>query len=123
VSFLAANKRAASADLLRHMNHAVNVCGEDHVAVGTDNPLFKTEIDEKARAEQKQIYEQRAAAGVAAPGEGPDVFNIVWDWDSHLRFRLLADGLAAAGWTARRIEKVLGENLLRLYGDVWADDN
>lgn len=119
VSFLAANKHATSADLIRHMEHAVKVCGEDHVSVGTDNPWFRTPIDDKSREEQRQFYEQRAAAGVAAPGEGPDVFNIVWDWDGHMRFRHLADGLAAAGWRSSRIEKVLGGNLMRLYAETW----
>jgi membrane dipeptidase len=117
--FLTSNGRATSADLLRHMKYAVNVCGEEHVAVGTDSALFKTEINDKARAEQKKFYEERVAAGVASPGEGPDVFNILWDWDSHMRFKLLADGLAAAGWTTTRIEKVLGGNLLRLYAETW----
>lgn len=119
VSFLAADGHATSADLIRHMNHAVQVCGEDHVSVGTDNPWFKTTIDDKSQAEQREFYEQRAAAGVAAPGEGPDVFNIIWDWDGHLRFRHLADGLSAAGWSSARIEKVLGGNLMRLYAETW----
>jgi membrane dipeptidase len=119
VPFLTSSGHATSADLLRHMQHAVDVCGEDHVAIGTDSALFKTEIDDKARAEQKKFYEERVAAGVAAPGEGPDVFNIVWDWDSHMRFKLLADGLAGLGWTTARIQKVLGGNLLRLYTETW----
>jgi membrane dipeptidase len=118
--YLAANRHATSVDLIRHMNHARNVCGEDHVSIGTDSVLFKTDIDEKARAKKKAVYEQRVAAGIAAPDEGPDVFNIVWDWDSHLRFKLLADGLATQGWTAAQIEKVLGGNLMRLYQEVWS---
>jgi membrane dipeptidase len=117
--YLATNRHATSADLLRHMTHARNVCGEDHVSVGTDSVLFKTDIDEQARAKKKAVYEQRVAAGIAAPDEGPDVFNIIWDWDSHMRFKLLADGLAAQGWNAAQIEKVLGGNLMRLYQEVW----
>lgn len=117
--FLVPSSRALAADLVRHMTHAVNVCGEDHVGIGTDGGLSKTVIDDKARAAQAKFFEERAARGIAAPGEGPDVFNIVSDLDSHLRYRLLADALSAAGWPAARIEKVLGANLLRLYGDVW----
>jgi membrane dipeptidase len=119
--YLAANRHAASADLIRHMNHARNVCGEDHVSIGTDSVLFKTDIDDKARAKKKEVYEQRVAAGIAAPDEGPDVFNIVWDWDSHMRFKLLADGLTAQGWTAGQIEKVLGGNLMHLYQEIWGE--
>jgi membrane dipeptidase len=117
--YLAANRHATSADLIRHMNHARNICGEDHVSIGTDSVLFKTDIDEQARAKKKVVYEQRVAAGIAAPDEGPDVFNIVWDWDSHLRFKLLADGLVTQGWNAAQIEKALGSNLMRLYQEVW----
>jgi membrane dipeptidase len=117
--FLSVNCHATSADLIRHMSHALNVCGEDHVAIGTDSVLFKTQINDKALAHQKKVYEQRVTAGIAAPCEGPDVFNIVWDWDSDMRFKLLADGLARAGWNAAQIEKVIGGNLMRLYAETW----
>jgi len=117
--FLVANRPPTSADLLRHMSHALSVCGEDHVAIGTDGLLLKTKINDEILASRKKRYEQRVAQGIAAPGEGPDVFNILVDWDTHMRFRLLAVGLAAAGWNARQIEKVLGGNLMRLYAETW----
>lgn len=117
--FLVAKGNAKSADLLRHMNHALNVCGEDHVAIGTDNFVLKTKIDAEILAARKLRYENRVAQGIAAPGEGPDVFNIVEDWNSHMRFKLLADALAAQGWKSAQIEKALGANLVRLYADVW----
>lgn len=117
--FLVASSKPTGADLIRHMEHAVQVCGEDHVAIGTDGMLHKTVIDDKARAEQKKFFEERASLGIAAPGEGADIFNILAEWDDHLRFRHFADGLAGAGWSSARIEKVLGGNLLRLYGEAW----
>jgi membrane dipeptidase len=76
-------------------------------------------IDDTARAQQKKFFEERTARGISAPGEGPDVFNIVAEWDDHMRFRHLAEGLSRAGWRAARIDKVLGGNLLRVYGEVW----
>jgi membrane dipeptidase len=102
------------------MTHAKNICGEDHVAIGTDGILYATPINDKARADQKKFFDERNAKGIAAPGEGPDIFNIVAEWDSHLRYRNLADGLSREGWTTSSIEKALGGNLLRLYGEVWA---
>ncbi len=117
--FLVANSRAMAADLVRHMTHAVNVCGEDHIGIGTDGGLSKTIIDAKARANQAKFFKDRSARGIAAPGEGADVFNIVADLDSQRRYRLLAEALDMAGWPASRIDKVLGANLLRLYGDTW----
>jgi membrane dipeptidase len=117
--FLVPSSKPTGADLVHHMEHAVQVCGEDHVSIGTDGILYKTVIDDTSRAEQKKFFDERAKRGIAAPGEGADIFNIVADWDDHLRFRHLADGLAEAGWSSARIEKVLGGNLLRLYSEVW----
>jgi membrane dipeptidase len=117
--FLVPNSRPTAADLVRHMRHAVDVCGEDHVSIGTDGILGKTVIDDKMRASQAKFFNDRKARGIAAPGEGPDIFNIVAELDSPLRFRMLADALAKDGWPSSRIEKVLGANLLRLYGEVW----
>ena len=117
--FLVAGGRPTAADLVRHMAHAVDVCGEDHVAIGTDGQLSRTVIDEHARAAQKKFFEDRTAKGIAAPGEGPDVFNIVAELDGADRFRRLAEALDRAHWPAARIDKVLGANLLRLYGEAW----
>jgi membrane dipeptidase len=117
--FLVPSSKPTGADLVRHMEYAVQVCGEDHVSIGTDGILYRTVIDDKSRTEQKKFFDERAKRGIAAPGEGADIFNIVAEWDDHLRFRHLADGLGRAGWSSGRIEKVLGGNLLRLYGDVW----
>lgn len=117
--FLAANSKPTRENLLRHFEHALQMCGEDHIAIGTDGMIFKTVIDDAARAAQRKFYEERARKGIAAPGEGPDVFNIVADYDSNMRFRMLADDLAARGWPAARIEKLLGGNLMRLYREAW----
>jgi len=113
--FLVPNSRATSADVVRHMDHVKNICGEDHVSIGTDGKLSKTVLDDKTREAQKKFYEARAAQGIAAPGEGADVFNIVADWDDNLRYRHLADGLSRAGWTSGQVEKALGANLMRVY--------
>src|SRR5207237_5650495 len=37
--FLVPGGQPTTADLVRHMAHAVDVCGEDHVAIGTDGGL------------------------------------------------------------------------------------
>jgi membrane dipeptidase len=115
--FLVANSRPTGADLVRHMEHVKNLCGEDHVSIGTDGSLSKTVIDDRTRDAQKKFYDARAAEGIAAPGEGPDIFNIVVEWDDIMRYRHLADGLSKAGWTVGQIEKALGGNLLRVYGE------
>lgn len=117
--FLSADSKPTREDLIRHFEHAVNICGEDHVSIGTDGGSSALVVDDKGRAEAKAEYERRAAAGIAAPGEGPDVFTWVEAYNSPMRFRMLADDLIARGWKAARIEKVFGGNLMRLYAETW----
>ncbi len=117
--FLAAGSQPTGADLVRHIEHAANVAGEDHVAIGTDGGPIPLVIDDAARARQRADHARRAAAGFAAPGEGPDVFPVVMDYNRLDRLPRLADALIARGWTQDRVEKLLGRNLLRLYREVW----
>ncbi len=119
--FLVASGHPMRADLIAHLDHAMNVCGEDHVAIGTDGILSTVIVDDAARAAQRQAYEDRHARGIDAPGEGPDVFTFIPDLNTHMRFRTLADALSTSGWPAARIDKVLGANLMRLYAETWGD--
>ena len=117
--FLVAGGHPAGADLVRHMTRVRNLAGEDGVGIGTDGVIAATVIDAAARAAQRARHEERVKRGVAAPGEGPDVFTIVAEWDGPARFRRLSDGLLGAGWSWRQVEKALGANLLRVYREAW----
>jgi membrane dipeptidase len=117
--FLRAGGQPHSDDVIRHLEHAVNVCGEDHVGLGTDGSISGIEISEAFRTFQRKFVADRIKAGVAAPGESPDVFNLIPEYNSPLRFLTLADDLARRGWPAARIDKILGANFARLFAEVW----
>lgn len=117
--YLAPDMHASGAMLLDHIDHIAKVGGEDHVAIGTDGGVLPVVIDQAARDNARKDYEQRKAAGIAAPGEGPDVFPLVLDYNSIDKFQRLGNDLMKRGWTTTRVEKLFGRNLLRLYGDVW----
>ncbi|MGY4395740.1 membrane dipeptidase [Sphingomonas sp. UYAg733] len=117
--FLRAAGQPRGEDVIRHIEHAVKVAGEDHVSLGTDGGIRAAPTGAAALAEQRQFYDERKALGVAAPGEAPDVLNIVPDYNEPTRFLRLADDLAARRWPERRIEKLLGGNFARLCADVW----
>ncbi len=119
--YLVPSSKPTGADLIRHIEHMANVVGEDHLSIGTDGGLLKLEINADTYRKAKQSYEQRTAAGFAAPGEFPDTLTIVMDYNRLDRFQLLAGNLARRGWTTRRLEKLFGGNLMRLYRDVWGD--
>jgi membrane dipeptidase len=117
--YLAPDMHASGAMLLEHVDHIAKVAGEDHVSIGTDGGVLPTVLDAKAIVAARKDYEQRHAAGIAAPGEGPDVFPLVRDYNSIDKLERLGNELLKRGWTTARVEKLLGRNLLRLYASVW----
>lgn len=117
--FLRTSGQPRAEDLIRHIAHAVNVCGEEHVGLGTDGAIPAVRIDEKYAASHRKFVEERQALGIAAPGEAPDVFNLIPDYNHARRFLSLAEDLSRRGWPASRIDKVLGGNFARLFKDVW----
>jgi membrane dipeptidase len=117
--FLRMSGQPGTEDLLRHLDHAVNVCGEDHVGIGTDGPLFGFTINDESRAAQRRFYEERARRGIAAPGEAADVFNMVEGYNAVDRYDRIGADLRRRGWSTSRVEKVLGGNFVRLFGTVW----
>jgi membrane dipeptidase len=106
-------------DLIRHVEHAVEVCGEDHVGLGTDGNISALTVDEAYRKSFRAEIAERIKAGISAPGESPDVLNMIPEYNTPRRFLLLADDLGRRGWPESRIEKLLGANFARLFTEVW----
>jgi membrane dipeptidase len=106
-------------DLIRHIEHAVQVSGEDHVGLGTDGSISATPLTPANLDSFRKESEARRKAGIAAPGESPDVPTLVPEYNDPLRFSRLAEDLAQRGWPASRIDKLLGGNFARLFSEVW----
>ncbi|HEX8839978.1 MAG TPA: membrane dipeptidase [Sphingomicrobium sp.] len=117
--YLARDMHASAGTVLDHIDHIAGIAGEDHVSIGTDGGVLPVVIDAAAIERARKDYEQRHAAGIAAPGEGPDVFPLVRDYNSIDKLERFGNDLIKRGWTTRRVEKLFGLNLVRLYGDVW----
>jgi membrane dipeptidase len=105
--------------VVRHVEHALDVCGEDHVGIGTDNEFSALVITDAMRKTAKEIFERRRRAGIAAPDESADFFPYVPDLTGPRKLEVLASALAARKHPARRIAKILGGNFHRLLGEVW----
>lgn len=117
--FLREQGQPMAEDVIRHVEHALNVCGEEHVGVGTDLPISPLELTADAIMRHRQELEERRRAGISAPGESPDVFLYVRDLNAPRRLAQLADLLLARGHSTSRVEKILGGNFLRLFGEAW----
>jgi membrane dipeptidase len=117
--FLRAAGQPGREDLLRHLEHALNVCGEDHTGIGTDQFLRGRVVNEATRQRQRDFFERRQRLGIAAPGEAADVLNHVDGYNDVERFDRIALDLSRRGWSGARIDKVLGGNFARLFREVW----
>lgn len=118
--FLRSEGQPTAADLVAHIEHAVNVCGEDHVGIGTDVMVSPMTIDDEFRKRFAEWVNQRRSLGIAAPGESPNIYNFVPDLNTADRFTRLAALLAKRGHSETRIEKILGVNFARLFDTVWS---
>ncbi len=119
--YLSSGKQPTADDVVRHIDHAVNTAGEDHVSVGTDGGLSAVELTPEFKDSFAANVARRKAAGIAAPQESETGYLFAADLNSPRRFELLADKLDELGYGDRRIEKILGTNLLRVFGAVWVD--
>jgi membrane dipeptidase len=117
--FLAMGRQPMAADLVAHIEHAIKVCGEDHVGIGSDG--YASAIDDVPgyMRELEKVVQERRAAGISAPGERGDIVTFLPDLQGPDKFHKLADLLAKRGHSASRIDKILGLNFLRFAGDIW----
>ena len=117
--FLTANGRPRGADVIAHVEHVAKVAGEDHIGIGTDNGVLPVTLDPESKRRMDEWQAQRIKLGIAAPGEAVGVYTLVADYNSVDRYRRFARDLAKRGWTARRLEKLMGGNFLRVYREAW----
>ncbi len=117
--FLSLDSHPKGSDLIAHIEHVANVAGEDHVGIGTDNGVLPQLVNEETTRKLNAWAKQRMDAGIAAPGEGLNVWPMVADYNSVDRYRRLGSDLQKRGWSEARLEKLFGGNFLRVYRDAW----
>jgi membrane dipeptidase len=108
---------------IQHIERAISVAGEDHVALGTDGAI--TAIDDMSNYMHflEEAASSRRAAGVAARGEEQARALFLPDMTGPQQFQILASALGKRGHSAKRIEKIMGENWLRLLAECWQTNN
>ncbi|WP_392972206.1 dipeptidase [Streptomyces sp. LN245] len=120
--FLNVSGHATAADVVEHIVHAVNVCGEDHVGIGTDGTVTSIDDLDAYRSHLVEHVALRRQAGVGAAGERDDTLPFVLDLRGVDQFRELVRLLERRGYTSERIEKILGRNFLDYADRVWAPE-
>lgn len=117
--FLRAAGQPLLEDLVRHIDHALQMAGTEHVGVGTDGTLTAVDDVDNYRHFLGEAVRARRAAGLATVDEDPEVCLFLPDLTGPSQFQRLADALGRIGHGASVIDRVLGSNALRLFGEVW----
>ncbi|MBZ6378022.1 hypothetical protein B5C34_01930 [Pacificimonas flava] len=117
--YLAADMQATSETVVAHADHLLRIAGEDHIGVGTDNGPVSAPFDAEAKAAMDRSQQERLDRGIAAPGEKVGVYPLVEEYYAVDRYERFASDLAKRGWSERQLDKLLGQNFLRVYGDAW----
>lgn len=115
--FLNAEGPPTAADVLLHVEHALDVCGEDHVGIGSDQGIVPLDVGGDFRDRFDEVSARRAAAGIAAPRE--DTIPYVPQLNHPRRLETIAGMMSDRGHPDRVIDKVVGANFTRLFDDVW----
>jgi len=119
--FLNVDGPAHADHVVAHLEHAIHVCGEDHVGIGTDGDVTPIDDLEGYRARLALEVANRRQAGLGAAGERADAYPFIVDLRGPEQFRALADRLSRRGHSDARVDKILGGNFLRFARDVWGD--
>lgn len=109
------DRQPTLADYMRHMVHALDVCGEDHVGIGTDSMFFT--VTDKDLAMVRELEASRRKAGLGAPGENRPPY--IPDINTPRKLEYVADALLKHGYSARATDKVLGLNFNRVFKQIW----
>jgi membrane dipeptidase len=119
--FLSEGKQPTAADVIRHLEHMINVAGEDNVSIGTDGSVSAEIVDEEFRKIFADFVRRRREAGISAPGETEEGYLFANELNTPRKLETLADMLSSRGHSDARIEKILGANLLRVFSETWKE--
>ena len=111
--FLARGNEATVNDYIAAIDYVIRIAGEDNVGIGTDftqdqdNAFFEYICHDKGYGWRVTgpLDEVVNPAGIRTLGEFPN----------------LTAAMERAGWPEGKIRKVMGDNWMRLFAEVWAE--
>ena len=101
-------------DYLDHIDHAVNVCGIEHVGIGSDREHQRIPDTPE---EVERLRQEIARLGPEAEARFRWPFFLS-ELNHPRRMETVTQGLARRGRPPREIDKILGENFLRLFEET-----
>ena len=103
--------------LMRQIDHAIKICGADHVGIGSD--LSTTPIEETPEylREHKSFVDGRAKRGISAPEESRPLF--IPELNHPRRLEGVVRAMRQRKYSTDVIEKVIGGNFHRVLKEIW----
>jgi membrane dipeptidase len=105
---------------MRHLSHALDVCGEDHVGIGSDSFLLGMDTSPASVVSAERHEAARRGAGLAAPEEL--AIPYVQGLNGPNRWEVICRELLRRGYSERSVEKVLGTNFERVFAQTWSPE-
>ena len=93
-----------------HIEHAINIAGIDHVCIGSDRDHRRLVLSDEYLAELK-----REEGENFDPSHWPLYFH---ELNGPRRMETIWDGLKSRGMSDAHLEKLMGQNVYRLYAEV-----
>src|SRR5688572_18360397 len=119
--FLSEGRQPTATDVIRHLEHMLQVAGEDHVSIGTDGGISAEVLTPEFKERHASFVRERREAGISAPSETDEGYLFANELNSPRRLETLAAMLSTRGHTDARIEKILGANLVRVFSETWKE--
>lgn len=119
--YLRTDRQPTAADVITHLEHAIKVCGEDHVGIGTDCAIAPIERTPEYEKQNREHIQGMIESGWLKQKSADGVHLFITDLNVANRFEVLAGMLSARGHSDARIAKILGGNFARVFGAVWGE--
>jgi len=103
--------------VINHVLGALNVCGADHVGIGSDGSIQAVKLTPEQQKAFDEDIARRKKLGIGAPGE--DRYPYVPDLTGPDHMEAIAAELQKRGQPSAVIEKMLGANFQRIIGEIW----
>jgi len=124
-------ERPTIADLLRHIDHMVDLVGVDYVGLGPDYGAYKTPVDRQRIQgfgnlgpdvcgfdRRTPVQSEKYPGWVEGIWYGIRESDFVEGLDEHEDFPAITEALLKHGYSEAECRRILGENFMRVYLEV-----
>ena len=117
--YLSRKEQPTAEHVMRHIEHAIDVCGEDHVGIGTDATVSPVDRSPQFEQSNRELMRRLVDEGIFDRGRPEELYLFIPELNHVTRFETLAAMLSARGYSDARIAKILGGNFARVMTEVW----